>query len=234
MNKNQQLNQFNRLEYLIGNDNVELLKTKKVLIVGLGGVGGFAVEALARSGIGNITLVDYDTIDITNLNRQIIALHSTIGLKKTTAFKERILNINKDCNITILDLFLDSNNYKEIITDDYDFIIDCCDSLEAKKLLLLESYNKKIPFIGCMGTANKMDPSKLEIIDIRKTINDPIARIMRKFVKDNKLNQKIMVVSSKELPKKNGTKLGSNAFVPSSAGLLIAGFVVRSLINLEK
>ncbi len=234
MNKNQQLNQFNRLEYLIGNDNVELLKTKKVLIVGLGGVGGFAVEALVRSGIGNITLVDYDTIDITNLNRQIIALHSTIGLKKTTAFKERILNINKDCNITILDLFLDSSNYKEIITDDYDFIIDCCDSLEAKKLLLLESYNKKIPFIGCMGTANKMDPSKLEIIDIRKTINDPIARIMRKFVKDNKLNQKIMVVSSKELPKKNGTKLGSNAFVPSSAGLLIAGFVVRSLINLEK
>lgn len=234
MNKNQQLNQFNRLEYLIGNDNVELLKTKKVLIVGLGGVGGFAVEALVRSGIGNITLVDYDTIDITNLNRQIIALHSTIGLKKTTAFKERILNINKDCNITILDLFLDSSNYKEIITDDYDFIIDCCDSLEAKKLLLLESYNKKIPFIGCMGTANKMDPSKLEIIDIRKTINDPIARIMRKFVKDNKLNQKIMVVSSKELPKKNGTKLGSNAFVPSSAGLLIASFVVRSLINLEK
>lgn len=234
MNKNQQLNQFNRLEYLIGNDNVELLKTKKVLIVGLGGVGGFAVEALARSGIGNITLVDYDTIDITNLNRQIIALHSTIGLKKTTAFKERILNINKDCNITVLDLFLDSSNYKEIITDDYDFIIDCCDSLEAKKLLLLESYNKKIPFIGCMGTANKMDPSKLEIIDIRKTINDPIARIMRKFVKDNKLNQKIMVVSSKELPKKNGTKLGSNAFVPSSAGLLIASFVVRSLINLEK
>ncbi len=234
MNKNQQLNQFNRLEYLIGNDNVELLKTKKVLIVGLGGVGGFAVEALARSGIGNITLVDYDTIDITNLNRQIIALHSTIGLKKTTAFKERILNINKDCNITVLDLFLDSSNYKEIITDDYDFIIDCCDSLEAKKLLLLESYNKKIPFIGCMGTANKMDPSKLEIIDIRKTINDPIARIMRKFVKDNKLNQKIMVVSSKELPKKNGTKLGSNAFVPSSAGLLIASFVVRSFINLEK
>ena len=234
MNKNQQLNQFNRLEYLIGNDNVELLKTKKVLIVGLGGVGGFAVEALARSGIGNITLVDYDTIDITNLNRQIIALHSTIGLKKTTAFKERILNINKDCNITILDLFLDSNNYKEIITDDYDFIIDCCDILEAKKILLLESYNKKIPFIGSMGTANKMDPSKLEIIDIRKTINDPIARIMRKFVKDNKLNQKIMVVSSKELPKKNGTKLGSNAFVPSSAGLLIASFVVRSLINLEK
>ena len=234
MNKNQQLNQFNRLEYLIGNDNVELLKTKKVLIVGLGGVGGFAVEALARSGIGNITLVDYDTIDITNLNRQIIALHSTIGLKKTTAFKERILNINKDCNITVLNLFLDSSNYKEIITDDYDFIIDCCDSLEAKKLLLLESYNKKIPFIGCMGTANKMDPSKLEIVDIRKTINDPIARIMRKFVKDNKLNQKIMVVSSKELPKKNGTKLGSNAFVPSSAGLLIASFVVRSLINLEK
>ena len=234
MNKNQQLNQFNRLEYLIGNDNVELLKTKKVLIVGLGGVGGFAVEALARSGIGNITLVDYDTIDITNLNRQIIALHSTIGLKKTTAFKERILNINKDCNITVLNLFLDSSNYKEIITDDYDFIIDCCDSLEAKKILLLESYNKKIPFIGCMGTANKMDPSKLEIVDIRKTINDPIARIMRKFVKDNKLNQKIMVVSSKELPKKNGTKLGSNAFVPSSAGLLIASFVVRSLINLEK
>ena len=234
MNKNQQLNQFNRLEYLIGNDNVELLKTKKVLIVGLGGVGGFAVEALARSGIGNITLVDYDTIDITNLNRQIIALHSTIGLKKTTAFKERILNINKDCNITVLNLFLDSSNYKEIITDDYDFIIDCCDSLEAKKILLLESYNKKIPFIGCMETANKMDPSKLEIVDIRKTINDPIARIMRKFVKDNKLNQKIMVVSSKELPKKNGTKLGSNAFVPSSAGLLIASFVVRSLINLEK
>lgn len=231
MSQKQQLNQFNRLEYLIGNENVELLKTKKVLIVGLGGVGGFVTESLARSGIGNITLIDYDTIDITNLNRQIIALHSTIGKKKTDVFKKRILDINKECNIMVLDLFLDSSNYREIITNNYDFIIDCCDSLEAKKLLLLESYNKKIPFIGSMGTANKMDPSKLEIVDIRKTINDPIARIMRKFVKDNKLNQKIMVVSSKELPKKNGTKLGSNSFVPASAGLLISSYVIRNLIK---
>ena len=233
MKDKQSFNQFNRLEYLIGKDNVNLLKSKKILIVGLGGVGGFATEALARSGIGNITLVDYDTVDITNLNRQIIALNSTVGRKKVEVFKERIKDINKECNVNIYDLFLDSNNYSEIITNDYDFVVDCCDSIEAKKILLLESYKKNIAYIGSMGTANKMDPSLLEITDIKKTVNDPLARIMRKFVKENNLSKKIMVVSSKELPKKNGSKLGSNAFVPSSAGLLIASFVIRNLIDKE-
>lgn len=231
-----QHSQFERLEILIGEENVKLLKDKKVLIVGLGGVGGYVVESLSRSGIGTLTLVDYDTIDITNLNRQIIALHSSIGQKKTEMFKKRINDINKDCKVIVYDMFLDENNYQQILNDDYDFIIDCCDSIEAKKILLRESLKRKVNFIACMGTANRMNPSMLEIIELEKTKNDPLARIMRKYIRDNGINDKVIVLSSKELPMKNGNKLGSNSFVPASAGLLIGSYVINKLIynNLQK
>ena len=231
MKDKQSLNQFNRLEYLIGKDNLNLLKSKKILIVGLGGVGGFATEALARSGIGNITLVDYDTIDITNLNRQIIALNSTIGRKKVEVFKERIKDINKECNVIKYDLFFDSNTKDEILNNKIDFIVDSCDSVNSKKLIIEEALKRKIDFISSMGTANKLDPTKLEITDIRKTVNDPLARIMRKFVKDSKIKDKVVVLSSTELPKKNGTVLGSVSFVPSSAGLLITSYIINKIIK---
>ncbi len=231
-----QHNQFERLELLIGKEQINLLHNKKVLVIGLGGVGGYVVESLARSGIGTLGLVDYDTIDITNLNRQIIALNSTIGRKKIDVFKERIEDINKECIVKTYDVYVDSSNYLNLFNEDYDFIIDSCDSLEAKKIILLEAVKRNINYISSMGTANKMNPSKLEIVNLKDTVNDPIARIMRKFVKDNKINKKIMVLSSRELPIKNGSKLGSNSFVPPSAGLLIASYVINTIIdtNLQK
>lgn len=226
-----QPNQFDRLEILVGEDNVKKLHDKKILIVGLGGVGGYVTESLARSGIGNITLVDYDTVDITNLNRQIIALHSTIGKKKVDLFKKRITDINKDCIVNTCDLFISEDNYLDIFNNEYDFIIDCCDSIKAKKLLLKESIERNINYISSMGTANKIDPTKLAIVELSKTVNDPIAKLMRKYVKDECINKKIMVLSSTELPMKNGAKLGSNSFVPATAGLLIGNYVVNKMID---
>ena len=226
-----QPNQYERLITMIGNDGLDFLKKSKVLIVGLGGVGGYVVESLSRCGIGTIGLVDYDTVDITNINRQIIATHSTIGRKKTELFKERISDINKECNVIVYDVCLDEENCMELFNENYDFIIDCCDTLEVKKKLILETSKRNINFISSMGTANKMDPSKLEIIDISKTVNDPIARIIRKLVRDNKINKKVKVLSSSELPQKNGIKLGSNSFVPPSGGLLISSYVVKKVID---
>lgn len=228
-----QPNQFERLELLIGNENLKRLNNSKVLVVGIGGVGGYVVESLARSGIGNITIVDNDVVDITNLNRQIIALHSTIGRKKVDIMEERIRNINNNCNVTKYDIFLSKDNYEKLFTNDYDFIVDCCDSIETKKILLEIAINKNTKYIASMGTANKMDPFKLEIIELKKTINDPIARIMRKYVRDNKIKEKIMVLSSKELPIKNKNKLGSNSFVPPTAGLLISSYIVNNLIDIN-
>ena len=226
-----QPNSFTRLEALIGIDSVEKLKNSTVMIVGIGGVGGFVCEALSRSAIGTMILVDFDTVDITNLNRQIIATRKTIGRKKVDIMKERINDINPDCQVITYYLFLNDDNFQKIDISKIDFLIDCCDSVNTKKMLMKEAITRNINYIPSMGTANKMDPSKLEIIELSKTINDPIARIMRKFAKDMKIKKKIMVLSSTELPKKNGNVLGSNSFVPSSAGLLIASYVVKILIK---
>lgn len=224
-------NPFTRLEALIGTDSVEKLKNSTVMIVGIGGVGGFACEALSRSAVGTMILVDFDTVDITNLNRQIIATRKTIGRKKVDIMRERINEINPDCQVITYDLFLNDDNFQKIDISKIDFLVDCCDSINTKKMLMKEAITRNINYIPSMGTANKMDPSKLEIIELSKTINDPIARIMRKFAKDMKIKKKIMVLSSTELPKKNGNVLGSNSFVPSSAGLLIASYVVKILIK---
>ena len=227
-----QLNQFDRIETLVGKDKYCQISNKKILVVGIGGVGGYVVESLVRSGISDISIVDYDTIDITNLNRQIIALHSTIGMKKVEVMKKRILDINPNCNVNTYDIKVTNDNYKEIFNYQYDYIIDCCDSVEAKKILLLESINRNIPFISSMGTANRMDPTKLEIIDIRKTSNDPLAKIMRKFVKEEKITKKIMVLCSSEVPIKNeNNKLGSNSYVPTCAGLIISSYVLNNIFK---
>lgn len=222
---------FERVESLIGSDNLEKIKKKTVLVLGIGGVGGYVVESLVRCGISNIIIVDHDIVDETNLNRQIIALNSTIGKKKVDVMEERIKNINKECNVIKYDLFFDSNTKDEILNNKIDFIVDSCDSVNSKKLIIEEAIKRKIDFISSMGTANKLDPTKLEITDIRKTVNDPLARIMRKFVKDSKIKDKVVVLSSTELPKKNGTVLGSVSFVPSSAGLLITSYIINKIIK---
>lgn len=223
---------FDRLELLIGKENLDKIFNTKVLVVGLGGVGGSCVTSLVRSGIKDIVIIDFDTVDITNLNRQVIAFTSTIGKKKTDVMEKLIKEINPLCNVIKYDLFLNKDNIKEMLDKEKpDFIIDACDSKDTKKEIILESLKRKIKFISSMGTGNKMDPSKLEITDIRKTENDPLARIFRKWVKDEKINKKIPVLCSKEVPKKCGNVVASNSFVPNSAGLLISSYVINEIIE---
>ena len=217
---------FERLETLVGTETMDRLQERAVFVLGIGGVGGYVCEALARSGIGKIIIMDADCVDITNLNRQIIALDSTVGKKKVDVMKERILDINPNCEVLAFDTFLTKDNLNMLETMKFDFLVDACDTVATKQEVISYCLNKKIPFITCLGTAKKMDPSLLEITDLKKTYNDPLARILRKYVKDNKIVGKILVLFSSELPIKCQS-LGSTAFVPSSAGLLIASYVVR-------
>lgn len=223
---------FSRLEKVIGGDNVSLINNKCVLILGVGGVGGYVAEALARSNIGKLILVDFDVVDESNINRQIIALESTIGMKKVDVLEKRIKEINSGCEVIKIDKFIDLENYLELFEYNIDYFVDACDTMTVKKAVIKECIKRKINFISSMGTGNKLDPSKLEIVDIRKTVNDPLAKVIRKFVKDEKINGKVMVLSSTELPVKTGERTpGSTAFVPASAGLLIASYVVRQFIK---
>lgn len=221
-----------RLEILTGRDNLNNIINKTVMIIGLGGVGGYAVESLVRCGIKNIIIVDYDKIDITNKNRQLIALDSTIDMKKTEVLKNRINDINKDCNVKVLDLFLKASDIDSIINSDIDYVVDACDTISVKMEIIKVCLDKKIKFISCMGTGKRLNPSLLEVTDIRKTNNDPIAKIIRKFVRDNKINKKIPVVCSKEVPlKTDSNKIGSNSFVPASAGLLITSYIINDILK---
>lgn len=231
MMKEKQL-KFSRLEKVIGFDNLNNLSNKTVLVLGVGGVGGYVVESLARSNIGTLILVDYDKVEESNINRQIIALNSTIGKSKVDVLEERIKDINSGCKVIKIDKFIDDKNYLELFDNNIDYFVDACDTVLVKKLVIKECLKRNIPFISSMGTGNKLDPSKLVITDIRKTVNDPLARILRKFVRDEKINKKVMVLTSSELPIKTGDRTpGSTAFVPSSAGLLIASYIVRSFID---
>lgn len=221
---------FKRLSLLIGEDETNCLTNKTVLILGLGGVGGYVCESLARCGVGTLILVDFDRVDITNINRQIIALTSTIGKLKVDVFKERIKDINPECNVITYDIFIDENNYKKLFENDIDYFVDCCDNINAKKHVIKHAVMNKIPIISSMGTGNRMDPSKLEIVEIRKTSGDPIARIIRKYFRDERISGKLMVLCSRELPKKVQGVVSSNSFVPSSAGLLISSYIIKELI----
>ena len=223
---------FERLELLIGKEKLCQIEKEKILIVGVGGVGGACAVSLIRSGIKNIVIIDFDIVDISNINRQVVAFNSTIGKKKVDVLDNIIKDINPDVNVMKYDVFLDKNNIYEIFDREKpSFVIDCCDSKETKKEIIKECLNRKIKFISSMGTGNKLDPSQLEIVDIRKTNNDPLARIFRKWVKDEKINNKIPVLCSKELPIKSGRVVASSSFVPNSAGLLIASYVIRKIIG---
>lgn len=223
---------FERLDLLIGKDKRLELQQKTVGIIGVGGVGGYVAESLARSGIGHLILIDYDTIDITNKNRQIIALDSTIGKSKVEALKSRILDINFDCVVDVHDTFLNADNISILDSYKIDYLVDACDTISTKKDIIDKCVSENIPFITSMGTGKRLDPSMLEITNLDKTSYDPIAKILRKYVKDNKIKTKIKVLYSREIPKKiESTKIGSCSFVPSSAGLLIGSYIIREFIK---
>lgn len=217
---------------MIGDDSFSSIQTKTVLVLGCGGVGGYVVEGLVRSGIGSIIIVDYDRIDETNINRQIIAFTSNIGEKKVDVLEARVHDINPNCKVIKYDDFILDDNIDILFQNRIDYLVDACDTMSTKKRVILECLKRKIPFISSMGTGNKLNPSYLQIVDIRKTVNDPLARILRKFIKEQKINDKVMVLSSTELPIKTGDRTpGSSAFVPSSAGLMIASYIIREFIK---
>lgn len=225
-------NKFIRTINLIGEDNFNKLKDKHILILGLGGVGGYSIEAIARSGVNNITIVDFDRVDETNINRQIIANINNIGEYKTDEWYKRIKTINPNCNINIINKKIDLDNINILFENNIDYIIDACDTIPVKKQLIIECINRNIKLISCMGMGNKLDPSKIKITTLDKTNNDKIAKILRKFVKDNKINKKIMVVSSTEEVIKNDNKtINSISFVPSVAGLLLASYIINDIIK---
>lgn len=222
--------EFEREELLIG-DKINILKNKTILVLGLGGVGGYVTESLARCGIGNLILVDYDKVDITNINRQIIATYDTIGKLKTTCFKERISSINKECRVKTLDIFYNEENKDIIFSDHIDYVIDCCDSLESKKILITECFKRNVPIISSMGTGNKFHPELFSITKLKKTEYDPLAKKLRYLLKDNKELLNVDVLYSKEKPTEYKGKIGSISYVPSVAGLLITSYVINKFLD---
>lgn len=220
---------FERLITLIGEDNVNKLKKANVLIVGLGGVGGYALETLVRSGIYNLTIVDGDIVELSNLNRQIISKRDVIGRPKALVAQARTLEINPDVNLKVINEFISEDNFSLLNIDSFDYVIDACDDLNLKILLIKNAGKYKL--ISSMGTANKMDMTRFKITTIDKTSYDPLAKIIRKKIKEEKIRTKFKVVSSDEKVMKNGTKLGTIAYMPAVSGLLCASYVINDIID---
>ena len=227
-----------RTSLIIGDEGVDKLKNCNVIVFGVGGVGSFAAEAIARAGVGNLTIVDFDDVDITNINRQLPALHSTVGRYKVDVMKERILDINPDINIKAIREVYNKDTSESILSEHYDYVVDAIDMVTSKIHLIETCKNKGIEIISSMGMGNKLDPTKIEVTDIHKTTICPLARVMRKELKDRRI-KKLKVVYSKEQPAElkkkifNGKKItpGSISFVPSVGGLIIASVVISDLLN---
>lgn len=228
-------NWLEREELLIGNKNVEKLKKSTVAIFGCGGVGSYAVEGLARAGIGSFVLIDNDIVDITNINRQLIADTTTIGKDKVEVEKERILKINPNAKVKIHKEFFDEQNSNEIIKEEYDYIVDAIDSVKSKILLIKTAHEKNIKIISAMGMGNKLNPTMIEVADISKTEVCPLAKVIRKKLKEEGIYHS-KVVYSKELPtradksEENKKTTASISFVPSVCGLIMASEIVKDLI----
>ena len=227
-------NWLNRTEYLIGENNVSKLAQAHVSVFGCGGVGSYVIEALARSGVGNLTLIDKDVVDITNINRQLIADTSTVGKPKVEVEKERLLKINPNLNITTYQMFYDASHADEILSTQFDYVVDAIDCVTSKINLVEECNKRNIPIICSMGTGNKLDPTKFEIADISKTSVCPLAKVMRKELGKRGIKH-LKVVYSKEEPKRfdenNKRTPASISFVPSVAGLILASEVIKDLIS---
>lgn len=225
------VNQDERTLQVIGMYNYTKLQDKHILLLGLGGVGGYIAEALVRSGIKHIKLVDHDIVSLSNLNRQMIALHSTLGKKKAEVLKARLLDIRPDSEITIYDCFYLPDQIPADLFDGVDYIIDAIDTITAKIDLAIKAQDLNIPIIACMGTGNKLHPELLEVADIYETSVCPLCKVMRRELKKREV-KKLKVVYSKELPIKTSTRTpGSVIFVPASAGLLVASQVVMDLMH---
>ncbi|MGM9877063.1 MAG: ThiF family adenylyltransferase [Bacilli bacterium] len=217
---------LSRLESLVGNENIEKIKKLKILVLGLGGVGGYVVESLVRCGVSNITLVDGDTIKPSNINRQIIATSKNNNKYKTKEWKKRIKLINKDAIVNIINTHISDDNMEVLFSDNYDYIVDACDTSKVKVKLIKECHNKGIKLISSMGTANKLDATKLIITTLDKTETDPLARKLRQELsKEKELMKDVVVVTSTEKAI-NNKMLGSTAFVPAVAGLLITNYII--------
>ena len=235
------MNPFSRTELLLGSDAMAKLKNVKIAVFGLGGVGGYVVEALARSGIGALELIDHDTISITNINRQILATRSTVGQSKAETAKVRVLDINPEIQVTAKTVFYGPDTAGEFDFSKYDYVVDAIDTVTGKLALIVAAQAAGTPIISCMGTGNKLDPSKFQIADISKTSVCPLARIMRKECAKRGIKHLKVLFSTEdplpscpdpgeELPEGRRALPGSVAFVPSVAGLLIAGEVIKDLI----
>ncbi|ADH99957.1 tRNA threonylcarbamoyladenosine dehydratase [Salisediminibacterium selenitireducens] len=246
------LHQFSRNELAIGKDGLERLKGASVAVLGIGGVGSFSAEALVRSGVGKLIIVDKDDIDITNVNRQIHALLSTVGQPKVDVMKERLLDINPECEIIALKMFYNEETYETFFSHSPDYVIDASDTVSYKIHLMKECLNRRIPIISAMGAANKMDPSQLQITDISKTKYDPLAKVIRTRLRKEGIYEGIEVIYSEERPivireeirkeivsrqaeegpiRKAKLPPSSNAFVPSVSGLMMAGHVISKLLE---
>lgn len=231
--------QFERTELLLGRDGVERLRKSKVAVFGIGGVGGYVCEALVRSGVGAFELIDRDTVSVTNLNRQIIALHSTVGRYKAEVMKERMLDINPDVLVTVRNCFFLPENADEFDFSAYDYVVDAVDTVTAKLEIILRAKAAGVPVISSMGAGNKLDPGRFQVSDIYKTSICPLARVMRRELKKRGVEH-LKVVWSDEAPRhpafEEGMERvpGSTAFVPSAAGLMIASEVVKDLAGLSE
>ena len=228
------LNQFSRTELLIGKEALTKLSNSRVLLFGLGGVGGYVAEALTRCGLGSLDIVDNDVVDITNLNRQIISLHSNLGMNKTDVTEKRLKDINPDIKITKYKMFYMPDKAYEFNFGQYDYVIDAIDTVSAKLSIIENAKKNNIPVISSMGTGNKLNPTKFEIADISKTSVCPLARVIRGELKKRRIFN-VKVLYSKETPLKqsseNRKSPASNSIVPPVAGLLIANEVIKDLIK---
>ncbi len=224
---------FSRSYRVFGEDNMERIINSRVIVFGLGGVGGAAAEALARAGVGTLGIVDKDTVDITNINRQIIATDKTVGMNKTDALEERLVTINPDLKINKYNLFYLPETAEEIDLSEYDFVVDCIDNVTAKLELIERCEKLGVPIISSMGTGNKLHPEMLEIADINKTSVCPLARVIRRELK-NRGVKKLAVVYSKEEPVSTQSRVpGSTSFTPPVAGYLMCSYVIRKLTDIK-
>ena len=222
--------QFSRTAQLLGNENVEKLFDKHVIVFGVGGVGGYVVEALVRSGVGNISIVDNDVVNESNINRQIIAFHSTIGMQKVEVLKNRILDINPNCQVFVHNQFFLPENSNDFDFSIYDYVVDAVDTVTAKIEIIKKSKESNVPVISSMGTGNKLNPVGFKVGDISKTKVCPLARVMRNELKKRGIS-KVKCVYSEENPVIQTKTPASVAFVPPVAGLLIASEVIEDLIK---
>lgn len=227
------MEQFSRTELLIGSEGLEKLKQARVAVFGVGGVGGYVVEALARSGVGTFDLIDKDTVSVSNINRQIIATHKTVGRDKVEVMRERILDINPDANVNVHKCFFLPDTADQFDFEEYTYVVDAVDTVTAKIELVLKAQEAGTPIMSSMGAGNKLDPTQFQVADIYKTEMCPLAKVMRRELKKRRV-KKLKVVYSKEQAVKPLIPTdvpGSTAFVPSVAGLIIAGEVVKDIVS---